>query len=101
MPGAFAEIWGDWYYDKDMNVVVQPGAFLNWRMPTAGETRWQVWEGLASGAKGVIYFVLFPPGNDRGASSAPGSLAIGSNRTCVAPASGRKSVRRREAEERA
>jgi len=75
MPGAFAEIWGDWYYDKDMNVVVQPGAFVNWRMPTAGETRWQVWEGLASGAKGVIYFVLFPPGNDRTASSAPGPPA--------------------------
>ena len=72
MPGAFAEIWGDWYYDKEMSVVAQPGAYMNWRMPTPGETRWQVWQGVAAGAKGVIFFVLFPPGNDRTASSAPG-----------------------------
>jgi hypothetical protein len=71
MPGAFAEIWGDWYYDKDMNVVAQPGAYINWRMPTPGETRWQVWQGLAAGAKGVIFFVLFPPGNDRTAETSP------------------------------
>lgn len=71
MPGAFSEIWGDWYYDDKMNVVAQPGAYLHWRMPTPGETRWQIWQGIAAGARGVVFFVLFPPGNDRTAQSAP------------------------------
>ena len=75
MPQAFMEVWGDWYYDAKMRVVAQPGAYLHWRMPTVGETRWQIWEGLAGGAKGVIFFVLFPPKNERAADSEPGPPA--------------------------
>jgi hypothetical protein len=70
MPGAFIEFWGDWYYDDQMQVVAQPGTHLHWRMPTVGETRWQVWQGLLAGSKGVVFFVLHPPGNDRRADSA-------------------------------
>jgi len=36
-----------------------------------GETRWQIWQSLMVGAKGVIFFVLFPEPNDR-APNAPG-----------------------------
>ena len=72
MPAAFEEIWGDWYYDEDQHIVAQPGAYLHSRMPTVGETRWQIWEAVASGCKAVVYFVLFPPGNDRTADSEPG-----------------------------
>jgi len=65
MPGAFQEIWGNWYWSKKMTVVAEPGAYLHWRMPTVGETRWQIWEGIAGGAKGVIFYTLWPERNFR------------------------------------
>lgn len=71
MPQIFAEIWGKWYYDANGNVVIEPGTYWHWRMPTVGETRWQIWQSLMVGAKGVIFFVLFPEPNDR-APNAPG-----------------------------
>ena len=63
MPGAFQEIWGNWYWSKEMTVVAEPGCYLHWRMPTVGETQWMVWEGLAGGAKGVVFFTLWPDRN--------------------------------------
>ena len=63
MAGAFQEIWGNWYWSKEMTVVVEKGAYLHWRMPTLGEMRWQVWEGIAAGAKGVVFYTLFPDRN--------------------------------------
>ncbi len=72
--GGFTEVWGDWYYDEDMHVVAQPGAYLHWRCPTVGETRWQIWQGLTAGAKGVLFFVLFPIPNERTAESEPGPV---------------------------
>ena len=65
MPQIFQEIWGLWYYDANQHVVAEAGAYLHWRMPTVGETRWQVWCALAHNAKGVLFFVLFPPHNPR------------------------------------
>lgn len=65
MPQIFAEVWGRWHYDSRGNVVIEPGAYWHWRMPTVGETRWQIWQSLMVGAKGVILFVLFPEPNDR------------------------------------
>ena len=59
MPGAFQEIWGSWYWSKEMTVVAEPGCYLHWRMPSVGETRWMVWEGIAGGAKGVVFFSLW------------------------------------------
>ncbi|MCX7969595.1 MAG: hypothetical protein N3B10_14065, partial [Armatimonadetes bacterium] len=65
MPQVFAEIWGKWHYDEQMNAVIEPNAYWHWRMPTIGETRWQIWQAIAAGAKGVVFFVLFPEPNDR------------------------------------
>ncbi|MBM3497915.1 MAG: hypothetical protein FJX74_04510 [Armatimonadetes bacterium] len=72
MPQCYNEIWGDWHYGADGHCVAQPGCYLHWRTPTVGEMRWQTWEAVANGARGVVYFVLFPPGNDRTADSPPG-----------------------------
>ncbi len=72
--GGFTDVWGDWYYGEDMHVVAQPGAYLHWRCATVGETRWQIWQGLAAGAKGVLFYVLFPTPNERTAESAPGPV---------------------------
>ncbi len=65
MPQIFQDVWGLWYYDAAQNVVAEPGAYLHWRMPTLGETRWQIWTGLVSNVKGVLFYVLFPPHNPR------------------------------------
>ena len=65
MPQIFQGIWGLWYYDANQHVVAEAGAYLHWRMPTAGETRWQVWCALAHNAKGVVFYVLFPPHHPR------------------------------------
>ena len=65
MPMIFSNVWGDWHYDKNMNTVAEPGAYLHWRMPTLGETKWQIWQSIFSGAKGVVFYVLFPTRNPR------------------------------------
>jgi hypothetical protein len=65
MPMIFSDLWGDWHYDKNMNAVAEPGAYLHWRMPTLGETKWQVWQSIFAGAKGAVFYVLFPTPNPR------------------------------------
>jgi hypothetical protein len=60
MPQVFCEIWGPWRYDEQLNVIAGKGAYLHWRMPTVGETRWQVWSAVCQGVRGFFYFVLFP-----------------------------------------
>ena len=62
MPQVFCEIWGPWRYDDQMNVIAHTGAYLHWRMPTPGETRWQIWSAICQGVRGFFFFVLFPPG---------------------------------------
>ncbi len=65
MPQIFNDVWGDWHYDSKMNVVAEPGAYYHWRMPTPGETKWQIWQAIAAGAKGTVFYVLFPTVNPR------------------------------------
>jgi len=65
MPQMFQSAWGLWYYDENQNVVFEKGAYLHWRMPTIGETRFQVWCPLAENIKGVLFYVLFPPHHPR------------------------------------
>jgi len=65
MPMIFSDVWGDWHYDKNRNVVAEPGAYLHWRMPTLGETKWQIWQSIFAGAKGAVFYVLFPTRNPR------------------------------------
>lgn len=64
MPQAFAENWGPWWYDEKMNVVVGKGTYMHWRMPKVEEIRWQIWEALRTGCKGIIFFVYLPCPND-------------------------------------
>jgi len=47
-----------------MNVVIEPGTYHHWRMPTVEETRWQIWEGVRNGCRGVVFYVLWPAKND-------------------------------------
>lgn len=60
MPQMFGDVWGRHYREGD-KMVVEPGSYLHWRMPTNAETRWQIWEAMRCGSKGVIFYVLFPP----------------------------------------
>ena len=60
MGQMFGDIWGrHWFNGKKM--VVYPGSYLHWRMPTEAESCWQIWEALRLGTKGVFFFVLYPP----------------------------------------
>lgn len=65
MPQAFTEIWGPWWIDEKENVVVGAGAYYNWRNPTPAEVRWQTWEAVRAGAKGVVFFSPLLGGNNR------------------------------------
>jgi hypothetical protein len=60
MPQMFSDIWGRHYLENGQ-FVVEPGSYLHWRMPTNTEVRWQIWEAIRSGSKGIIFYVLFPP----------------------------------------
>jgi hypothetical protein len=71
MPMIFSDIWGDWHYDKNGNAVAEPGAYLHWRMPTIGETKWQIWQAIEAGNKGVVFYVLFPTPNPRHSAQDP------------------------------
>ena len=57
MGQIFGDIWGRHWY-KDGKFIVYPGCYLHWRMPTEAESRWQVWEALRLGSKGVLFYVF-------------------------------------------
>ena len=60
MGQMFGDTWGrHWFNGKKM--VVSPGSYLHWRMPTEAESRWQVWEALRLGTKGAFFYVFLPP----------------------------------------
>lgn len=75
MPQIFSDVWGDWHYDAKMNVVAEPESSLHWRMPTVGETRWQIWQAIGAGAKGAVFYVLFPTPNPRRSAADPKDMA--------------------------
>ena len=59
MPQSFAEVRGPHYWDESgRKCVVEKGAYIHWRMPTQAEIRWQAWEALRAGAKGIVFFAL-------------------------------------------
>jgi len=64
MPQAFADIWGAWWLDSDGNVVIEPGSYWHWRMPTVPEIRWQIWESIRAGCKGVVFFSILLGGDN-------------------------------------
>lgn len=57
MGQIFGDIWGRHWY-KDGKFIVYPNSYLHWRMPTEAESRWQVWEALRLGTKGVLFYVF-------------------------------------------
>ena len=59
VPMCFCDIWGPWEMRPDGFETALPGAYVHWRTPTDAEMRWQIWEGLRLGAKGVFFYVLF------------------------------------------
>lgn len=60
MPQMFGDVWGR-HYRKGDKMIVEPGSYLHWRMPTLAETRWQIWEGVRLGSTGILFYVLYPP----------------------------------------
>jgi hypothetical protein len=58
MAQCFLEIWGPREMSPDGIVTALPGAYIHWRTPTLAEMRWQVWEGLRLGVKGVFFYTL-------------------------------------------
>lgn len=57
MPQAFADPWGGPYWiDKDGNLVLEPGSYWHWRMPSVVEMRWQIWDAVRGGCRGVVFF---------------------------------------------
>ena len=77
MGQLFGNYWGKWYLTPDYKVVIEPGAYLHWRMPTPAEAKWQLWEALRNGSKGLFMYVMhgsapfFTPPE----KAAPGSYA--------------------------
>ncbi len=69
MPQCYSEIAGPTEMKPNGEFIALPGAFVNWRSPTVPEMRWQIWEGLRLGAKGVVFFLLLGTGS--GNPSAP------------------------------
>ncbi len=69
MGQCYNEIWGPSEMKPNGEFVALPGAFVNWQSPTVPEMRWQIWEGLRLGVKGVVFFLLLGLGG--GNPSAP------------------------------
>ena len=58
MPMVFSSVWGPNYWDRDGRRWALPGSYEHWRMPTPAEARWEVWEAVRGGAKGVLFYLL-------------------------------------------
>jgi len=57
MPQMFANAEGPWQYTDNYDIEALPGSVVGWRTPTCAEVRWQVWNALAYGMKGFIFFL--------------------------------------------
>ena len=57
MGQIFGDIWGRHWYNNG-KYIAYPGCYLHWRMPTVAEAKWQVWEALRLGTKGVLIYVF-------------------------------------------
>jgi hypothetical protein len=56
MPQSFTEVWGPWWLDEKENLVIGKGSYYHWRNPVPAEIRWQIWEAVRAGIKGVVFF---------------------------------------------
>lgn len=73
MAMCFNSIWGPRKYDSRGHLIGLPGSYLHWRCPTLAEIRWQVWETLRSGCKGIIIYTLCPEPPDPETETLPPS----------------------------
>ena len=60
MPMCFSDIWGPRRYDDRGHLIALPGSYMHWRCPTLAEIRWQIWESVRSGCKGILFYTLAP-----------------------------------------
>lgn len=58
MGQMFGDVWGRHYMRDDYSIVADKGCYLHWRMPTENETRWQLWEAIRQGSKGLFIYVM-------------------------------------------
>ena len=58
MGQMFGDIWGRHYMRSDYSMVADKGCYLHWRMPTENEVRWQLWEAIRQGSKGLFIYVM-------------------------------------------
>ena len=72
MPQCFSEVWGWNWWDENHRHWMQAGSYVHWRMPTPNETRWQAWEAVRCGAKGVVFFLANPKAECSKADISPG-----------------------------
>ncbi len=58
MGQIFGSIWGKWHLTPEYKVVAEKGSYLHWRMPTPAECKWQLWEAVRNGSKGLFMYVM-------------------------------------------
>ena len=58
MPQAYSWVKGLEWLDRDGRRMMEKGSYWLYRMPTDAEIRWQAWEAVRAGAKGVVFYVL-------------------------------------------
>lgn len=58
LPQAYSWIRGLEWLDGGGRRILEKGSYWIYRMPTEGEIRWQTWEAVRGGAKGIVYYVL-------------------------------------------
>lgn len=71
MPMCFSDIWGPRRYDDRGHLIALRGSYMHWRCPKLAEIRWQIWETIRSGGKGVIFYTLAPEAPDPKTESLP------------------------------
>jgi hypothetical protein len=70
---AFAEVWGPRTYDRSYRLLGLPGAYVHWVNPSVSALRWEFWESLRQGVRGVFFYTASaePPEADMERSAVP------------------------------
>ncbi len=76
MAQCFSEIWGPRRFDVNGHLIGLAGSYLHWKCPTLAEMRWQVWESLRSGSKGIIIYMVAPEAPNPATETAPSPTSV-------------------------
>lgn len=60
MAQSYAEVWGPRQYDSRFSLIGLPGSYVHWVQPSEAEIRWEFWEAIRAGMKGVFFFTATP-----------------------------------------